>query len=113
MWIDSVCTTQPGETSKEDLEHESSLMNEVYNRGWCNIAATADSDPTVGLFFDRPNVAAPSIVTVEWNGDHDDLRWKQFHGQYAIIDAKILASQVTLSPLMQSQKLYEWFKSGF
>jgi hypothetical protein len=107
LWIDSLCITQSGKRSKEDWEHESSLMHEVYNRGWCNIAATAASGPTVGLFFDRPKVPAPSRVTVEWNGDHDDLRWKQFHGQYAIIDANILASQVTLSPLMQRAWVFQ------
>ena len=74
LWIDSLCILQSGERSKEDWEHESSLMHEVYNHAHCNIASTAASDPTVGLFFDRPHVPAPSRITVKWSGDHDDLR---------------------------------------
>ena len=51
-------------------------MHDVYNHAYCNIAATAAADPTVGLFFDRPNVPPPSRITVKWNGDHDNLRGK-------------------------------------
>lgn len=107
LWIDSLCIIQSGKGSKDDWEHESSLMHEVYNRAYCNIAATAAANPTVGLFFERPNVQAPSRITVEWTGDGDDLRWKQFHGQYTIIDANIWASQVTLSPLMQRAWVFQ------
>ena len=107
LWIDSLCILQSGEGSKEDWEHESAQMHDVYNHAYCNIAATAASDPTVGLFFERPNVPPPTRITVRWNGDHDDLRWKDFHGAYTIIDANVWASQVTLSPLMQRAWVFQ------
>ena len=107
LWIDSLCILQSGKPSKEDWEKESAQMHEVYNRAYCNIAATAAADPTVGLFFDRPNVLPPSRITIKWNGDHDDLRWKDFYGEYTIIDANIWASQVTLSPLMQRAWVFQ------
>ena len=107
LWIDSLCILQSGERSKEDWEKESAQMHEVYNHAYCNIAATAATDPTVGLFFERPNVPAPTRISVNWNGHDDDLRWKDFHGEYTIIDANIWASQVTLSPLMQRAWVFQ------
>jgi len=52
LWIDSLCIFQ----DKDDLGDwllESSLMERVYASGLCNIAATASSDSSQGLFRTR------------------------------------------------------------
>ncbi len=50
LWIDSLCIIQD---SEQDWERESSLMSQVYSGSYCNIAATAASDGSRGLFFER------------------------------------------------------------
>ena len=50
IWIDSLCIMQD---SISDWQSESPLMSNVYKRSYCNIAATAASDDTLGCFWER------------------------------------------------------------
>ena len=50
IWIDSLCIIQD---SPEDWEQEAACMGQIYANCTCNIAATAASDGSGGLFFDR------------------------------------------------------------
>ncbi|KAK4119844.1 HET-domain-containing protein, partial [Parathielavia appendiculata] len=65
LWIDSLCIIQD---SPGDWLAESSAMGQVYQNGLFNIAATASSDSTGGLFFDRdPRSVRPAIVATNWS----------------------------------------------
>ena len=50
IWIDSLCICQD---SDDDWQMESSLMRNVYQNGFCNIAATASPNSHFGLFFEQ------------------------------------------------------------
>jgi hypothetical protein len=50
LWIDSLCIVQD---STEDWARESSMMGQVYQNGFCNIAATGAEDGRVGCFLKR------------------------------------------------------------
>lgn len=50
IWIDSLCIIQD---SREDWSQESSRMSDVYKYLYCNIAAAAAEDDTMGCFFSR------------------------------------------------------------
>jgi hypothetical protein len=50
LWIDSLCIVQ---NSLEDWSREASQMSNVYQHGFCNIAATGALDSAEGLFLDR------------------------------------------------------------
>jgi Heterokaryon incompatibility protein (HET) len=50
IWIDSLCIIQDDTT---DWREESAKMHEVYKYSYCNISATAATDGSKGLFFDR------------------------------------------------------------
>lgn len=50
VWIDSLCIMQDDEN---DWQAESLLMEKVYSSAYCNIAATASSDSSQGLFRRR------------------------------------------------------------
>jgi hypothetical protein len=57
IWIDSLCILQD---SPEDWLTESSVMNRVYKHSVCNIAATAASDYSPGLYQRRdPRMVTP------------------------------------------------------
>jgi hypothetical protein len=100
LWIDSLCTMQSGNGSAEDWERESSTMHKVYNNAFCDIAARAASNPSSGLFFDRPSILEPAKLTVKWESFGNDKRPKRFQGRYTIIDGNLWANQVTMSPLV-------------
>ncbi|KAL8794951.1 MAG: hypothetical protein Q9195_002533 [Heterodermia aff. obscurata] len=66
LWIDSLCIIQD---SIEDWQSESGLMRHVYKNAWLNIAATAASDSSSGLFFDRvPSLVSTGTVSTCWEG---------------------------------------------
>ncbi|KAH7304630.1 heterokaryon incompatibility protein-domain-containing protein [Rhexocercosporidium sp. MPI-PUGE-AT-0058] len=50
LWIDSLCIIQD---SVPDWEEQSSKMDKIYLYGYCNLAATASSDSSGGLFHLR------------------------------------------------------------
>ena len=57
LWIDSICIMQDLES---DWQVESLLMEKVFSRGHCSIAATASSDSAGGLFRRRdPKLLCP------------------------------------------------------
>jgi hypothetical protein len=51
LWIDALCILQGGD--KQDWERESASMAEIYSNSYLTIAATAGSNPEMGLFFRR------------------------------------------------------------
>lgn len=55
IWIDCICIIQD---DKADWEREASLMANVYRNAMCNISATASSDSTGGLYYNRENIFA-------------------------------------------------------
>jgi hypothetical protein len=63
LWIDSLCIIQD---SKEDWLKESVVMGEIYQHGYCNIAATAAPDGRTGCFLERnPLLAQPFRVHID------------------------------------------------
>jgi hypothetical protein len=59
LWIDSLCIIQD---SQEDWRKESSMMGEIYANGLLNIAATASSDGSGGLFHQPANSPASPLI---------------------------------------------------
>lgn len=67
LWIDSLCIVQD---SIEDWEKESGLMRHVYKNAWLNVAATAATDSSSGLFFNRkPSLVSTGSVLTSWEAD--------------------------------------------
>lgn len=50
LWIDSLCIIQD---SEDDWNRESSTMGQVYQRAYCNLAATSAISSSEGLFYRR------------------------------------------------------------
>ena len=64
IWIDSLCIIQEGDSGK-DWNHEVTLMNDVYLRSFCNIAAADCSDANESLFSTRdPATFAPGQLSI-------------------------------------------------
>lgn len=62
IWIDSLCIIQD---SHEDWLQESAQMHRVYSNSYVNIAASAASNSTKGLFFSRNlNFMLPLVITI-------------------------------------------------
>jgi hypothetical protein len=55
LWIDSLCIIQK---NRDDWLKESIVMGNVYQNGYCNIAATAAPDGSFGCFQTRKAVLA-------------------------------------------------------
>jgi hypothetical protein len=92
VWIDSLCILQD---SKEDWRLESSRMGCIYKRGWCNIAATAFTDGSLGIFSERhPKLIQPLKVHVDATvmGYHS-------HGYYYLVDRVLWETAVEKAPL--------------
>jgi hypothetical protein len=47
LWIDSLCILQD---SKDDWDHESSLMSDIYSNAYCTIAADVTTNSASGMF---------------------------------------------------------------
>lgn len=72
VWIDSLCIKQD---SEEDWRKESQTMHQVYSQSWCNIAASASKDSSVGCFFDwNTKFAQPFEADTLWTTDPDGHR---------------------------------------
>ena len=68
LWIDSLCILQG---SKFDWQQESATMGRVYERSYCNFAATAAAEGHKGLFIDRdPSLVSPFKIDIQWEGHH-------------------------------------------
>lgn len=66
LWIDSLCIIQD---SEQDWLSEPALVGNGYANSYCNIAATAAKDGTVGCFFKRdPRLVHPLKLEVSWGG---------------------------------------------
>ena len=92
VWIDSLCILQD---SKEDWRLESSRMGRVYKGAWCNIAATAFSDGSLGMFSERhPELIQPLKVHVDiiLQGHHS-------YGYYYLVDRVLWETSVEKAPL--------------
>ena len=62
IWIDSLCIIQD---SKEDWQKESARMGDVYSQSHVNIAATASSDGSGGLYHRENSLAInPCLIEV-------------------------------------------------
>jgi hypothetical protein len=59
IWIDSLCIIQD---SEDDWRRESSTMNQVYQFGYCNIAAAAAANSSEGCFFKRSSIAIEPLI---------------------------------------------------
>lgn len=54
IWIDSLCIYQGGgPESEKDWLHEAALMQRVYQESYLNISATASSNSSMGLYWER------------------------------------------------------------
>jgi hypothetical protein len=70
IWIDSLCIIQD---SLSDWEEQSSKMDKIYMNGYCNLAATASSDSTGGLFHHRNLAAIQQLqVPCKWDLQRED-----------------------------------------
>lgn len=65
IWIDSLCIIQ---NSAEDWQAEAAMIGQVYASGFCNLAATAASEGSQGLFLDNLPTAQ---VLIEFNDTKD------------------------------------------
>ncbi|OCL09963.1 HET-domain-containing protein [Glonium stellatum] len=66
IWIDALCIIQD---SAEDWGREAEMMEKVYRRSLCNIAASDSKDGSGGLFFSRDkDTIAPYRFTCECDG---------------------------------------------
>ena len=66
LWIDSFCIVQD---DRNDWEAESAKMGEIYERAYCNIAATGVDDGTAGFLKNR--LTEPIFIRVE-NADDEN-----------------------------------------
>ncbi|KUJ10078.1 HET-domain-containing protein [Mollisia scopiformis] len=65
IWIDSLCIIQ---NSSEDWQKEAAMMGQVYASGLCNLAATAATEGSQGLFLDKLPVPQ---VQIDIDGTND------------------------------------------
>jgi hypothetical protein len=64
LWIDALCIIQD---SEDDWETECAAMCQVYSNTYCNILATASTDPSGGLFRRRdPHNIQIASITPKW-----------------------------------------------
>jgi hypothetical protein len=92
IWIDSLYIVQD---SKGDWEQESSMIDMVYSRALCNIAATASSSSDQGCFRQRDvSLVQPTIVDSCWT-NHENY-------QLRVIEALNIDEQCSQSPLTAS-----------
>ncbi|KAL7911367.1 HET domain-containing protein [Trichoderma velutinum] len=68
IWIDCICIIQD---DKADWEREASLMANVYRNAMCNISATASSDSTGGLYYDREDLFTG--ISLSYPEDREEL----------------------------------------
>ncbi|KAG8530523.1 uncharacterized protein KY384_005026 [Bacidia gigantensis] len=61
LWIDSLCIIQD---SKEDWNHEASMMGEIYSNSYCTLAATSSVDSNGGLLCSRDPKTSSSCILV-------------------------------------------------
>jgi hypothetical protein len=86
IWIDALCIIQD---SEEDWQTESVQMDKIYSGTYCNLSATAASDSSAGLFFERDTcIFQPSKVRVE-------------HACYNIMNLNIWKQNIEDAPLNQ------------
>lgn len=88
LWIDSLCIIQ---NSTSDWQVESAKMAYVYKNEYCNIAGTAASDGTKGLFFPR----TPSDFTAPRIG----LQTEGISRIYEVFGNKVWSEGVDTAPL--------------
>ena len=87
LWIDSLCIIPDSES---DWFHESSIMSDIYQFSYCNIAAAHATSDAIGLFVDRePPQFPPLSFDYPKCGSNnldqpvgDDRRGVSFRGPY-------------------------------
>lgn len=92
LWIDSLCIIQD---SLQDWREEAAVMLEIYRNSFCNIAATAASNSSIGLFFTQnPDVFSITVVKPDWTEASD--------GEFAIVQPhEELMQKFNKEPLLQ------------
>ena len=85
LWIDSFCIVQD---DVDDWIREAALMDYVYRRAWCNIAAAASHNSSEGLFRERIADDVGEILV--------DL---ERIGKVGISDERLLVGEVDNCPL--------------
>ena len=91
LWIDALCINQEEE---QDKQHEISLMGEIYAGSELNLAATAASSGSDGLFHVRnPIEVEPFRKRVQFHGDKGWIR-----GEIIVYNANF-RDQVDMAPL--------------
>jgi Heterokaryon incompatibility protein (HET) len=77
LWIDSLCILQD---CQQDWLLESAVMGKVYERSYCNIAATAAAEGHDRLFVERdPALTSPFRLDIHWKG-HQQSYYCLFSG---------------------------------
>ena len=95
LWIDSLCIIQGND---EDWARESSMMGTVYQNGYCNIAATAADDGSVGCFRPR-NALLAQTCRVRLEKDLKKFRLKR--GVYDFVPRRLWADGLDAAPLLK------------
>jgi Heterokaryon incompatibility protein (HET) len=99
LWIDSLCIIQDSD-EQSDWLRESARMGDVYANSYCNIAATAAKDGTMGCFSERnPILVNPLRIEVSWSG--------LTAGTYCAIDGDMWDREVDCAPLNQRAWVFQ------
>ena len=97
IWIDTLCIIQD---SPDDWFKESSLMCDIYANSYCNIAATAAKDGSVGCIYDRnPIIAHPLCIQATWTGLEP--------ATYCLVDRNMWSREVDDAPLNQRAWVFQ------
>jgi hypothetical protein len=97
IWIDSLCIIQD---CQSDWFKESGLMGDIYANSYCNIAATAAKDGTVGCIYKRdPILAHPLHVQTTWTDGEPTT--------YCLIDCNMWTREVDDAPLNQRAWVFQ------
>ncbi|KAE8447276.1 hypothetical protein EG329_010970 [Mollisiaceae sp. DMI_Dod_QoI] len=76
LWIDSLCIIQD---SAEDWQTEAAMMGQVYASGFCNLAATAATEGSQGMFLDK---LPPPQVVIDIDGSKDLWHLNENYGYH-------------------------------
>ena len=88
LWIDSLCILQDCE---QDWLRESAVMGRIYERLYCNIAATAAAEGYERLFLDRDPTFLSSFKL--------DIHWKGHQQSYNCLFSGLWHLGITKTPL--------------
>ena len=89
LWIDALCIIQD---SDDDWRREAATMGNVYQKAFCNLAATRASDSGGGCFWDRNPLLAQACKV--------DFTWElPYAGSYYCVDGSLWPKNIGEAPL--------------